>query len=114
MKNSFGRYRKANPVFIPGIIDSVITKLNCESTFYFYNLKKKWPDIVGSTNARNMEPVILKNGVLTVKVTSPGWMTELRFSKKKILEKINKHETIGTISVKDIRFSLIDHKRSSM
>ena len=114
MKNSFGRYRKANPVQIPGIINSVIKKLNCGITFYFNSLKKNWPEIVGSTNARNMEPVFLKNDVLTVIVTSPVWLTQFRFSKKEIIDKINGHDTSGTISVKDIKFSSIDYKRSSM
>ena len=113
-KNNFSRYRKANPVLIPVIIDSVIKKLNCESTFYFNNLKKNWTDIVGSTSARNTDPVLLKNDVLTVAVASPVWLTELRLSKKEILDKINNHETSGTVSVKDIKFSLIDYKRSSM
>ncbi len=114
MKNTFARYRKANPVVIPGIIDSVIKKLNFESLFFLNNLKKNWSDIVGPTNARNMEPVFLKNDVLTVIVTSPVWLTQFRFSKKEIIDKINDHDTSGTISVKDIKFSSIDYKRSSM
>ena len=114
MKKSFGRLRKANPVFITGIIENVINKLNLESKFFFEKLKKNWPEIVGATNARNTKPVFFKNNILTVTVASPGWLTELRFSKNKILDKINSHDVSGTLKVKDIKFSLNDYNRSSI
>jgi hypothetical protein len=100
------RFRKANPVPLSGIMVSVVGELRCEEDFFIDQLKKDWKDIVGETNARNIHPLSLQNGVLTASVSSPGWMTELQFAKKRLLDKINDYETIQNITVQDIRFIL--------
>ncbi|MFC1607362.1 DciA family protein [Candidatus Latescibacterota bacterium] len=100
------RLRKANPVSISGILVSILGDINNESDFFIGQLKKEWKLVVGETNARNMKPVSLDKGILTAAVSSPGWLTELQFARKKLLEKINGFESIHRIHVKDIRFIL--------
>ena len=106
MKNNDLRYRKANPVAISGIMASVVKKLNGEDNFFFENLKSKWEYIVGSTNAVNMEPASFRDGILTVVVSSPVWLTELRFRKKEIISKVNNFRFVHKVTVRDIKFKL--------
>ena len=84
----------------------VVSELKCENDFHFERLKKDWKNIIGVTNARNMRPLSLNNSILTAVVSSPVWLTEFQFSKKKLLEKINHYKTGSTITIHDIRFIL--------
>ena len=100
------RFRKANPVSISGILASIIGDISKDSDFFIDQLKKDWKEVVGETNARHIKPISLEKGVLTAAVSSPGWLTELQFARKKLLEKINSYESINKTHIKDIRFIL--------
>ena len=106
MKRWSVRLRKANPVSMSGLMTTVVRKLKCEKDFYVVRLKKDWKHIVGETNARNIQPLSIDNNILTASVSSPVWLTEFQFSKKKLLEKINKHETDSGETIQDIWFVL--------
>ncbi len=106
MKRRGVRVSKANPVSISGIMTTVVRGLKCEKDFYIVRLKKDWKHIVGETNARNIQPLSIENDILTASVSSPGWLTEFQFLKKKLLEKINQHETNSGEKIHDIRFIL--------
>ena len=100
------RVRKANPVEMSGLMSAIVSELSCEKEFYFERLKKNWKHILGETNARNIQPLSLDNAILTASVSSPGWLTEFQFAKKKLLEKINQYEKCDGITICDIRFVL--------
>ena len=89
-----------------GLIMSVVSELKCENDFYFERLRKDWKQILGVTNARNIQPLSLDNNILTASVSSPVWLTEFQFTKKKLLDKINHHETGANVTIHDIRFVL--------
>lgn len=89
-----------------GLMMSVIRELKCEKDFYFERLSKDWKHILGDTNARNIKPLSIDNNILTASVSSPGWLTEFQFTKKKLLDKINQYETGANVTIHDIRFVL--------
>jgi predicted nucleic acid-binding Zn ribbon protein len=63
-----------------------------------------WDEAAGDHIARNTRPASLKHQILTVHVSSPAWIQELRFSKKSIMEKINAAAGIHLVS--DIKFTI--------
>ncbi|MBN1291874.1 MAG: DUF721 domain-containing protein [Candidatus Latescibacteria bacterium] len=100
------RVKKANPVNVSNILVSVLKDLQFESEINFEQLKKKWNEIVGAIWAKNTEPLKLDNGILTVAVSSPMWLTQAHFSKNKFMENINNSESLNIESVRDIIFIL--------
>lgn len=62
-----------------------------------------WSRIGDDINA-NSEPVLLKNNVLTVKVTSSPWIQQLQFMKSEINDYLN--DSLGRPVIRDIKFRL--------
>ena len=106
MKQSLGRFRKANPVDISDVLGSVVKELHCETDLYFEQLKKQWENIVGSANAKNTRPVSLVKGVLTIAVSSPVWLTQSLFYKSSFIKKVNDYNPVSDCIIYDIKFVL--------
>ena len=100
------RFRKANPVSLPELLHSIVDELESGKEFYFERLQSDWKHLVGETLARNLRPLSIENNILTAVVSSPGWLTEFQFQKKKLLEKINSYGKKNKINIYDIRFVL--------
>lgn len=87
------------------ILPKVIAKLGLSQKVKEIEIVKDWADIVGKAVANHCKPVTLDRGCLTVNVDSSPWLNELeRYSKKKILEKVQ--ERLGVKSVRRIRFRI--------
>ena len=65
---------------------------------------KEWEGAVGTTIAKNAQPLWIKNGKLRVKVSDPIWLQELGFVEETIKEKLNKR--LGRQAVERIEFRL--------
>ena len=63
-----------------------------------------WAQIAGEKMAAHCQPVRITRGILYVEVDDPMWLTQLRYMKIDIQNKIE--ETLQKDSVKDIRFYL--------
>lgn len=59
-----------------------------------------WDDTVGPQIAKRARPSAIRNGVLTVVVSSAPWLQQLNFMKAEILASLNR--AIGEEMVKDI------------
>jgi len=70
------------------IIGDLYRQLGLEGEYFLGYLKEKWPFIVGETIAANSEPQSIKDGELLVKVNSPVWSEELKFSTLTLLERL--------------------------
>ncbi len=101
-----GRARKANPVPIDRVLVPLSDSLGLSSDILLEKLKKNWPVIVGATNARNTRPSSFRNGMLTISVSSPVWMTQARFYTPVILKKINDFDNRGGVEVREVQFVL--------
>ena len=53
----------------------------------------RWEEIVGELIAANTQPVRLEGDTLTVEVSEPAWVPQLRFFEATILERLA--ETVG-------------------
>lgn len=60
-----------------------------------------WERIVGPQVASRCEPVMLKEGVLKVRASSPAWAAELRFLGPQIARRVN--EELGRDVVREVK-----------
>ncbi|MGI6680308.1 MAG: DUF721 domain-containing protein [Bdellovibrionota bacterium] len=80
-------------------------KRGLSQKFAEYQFVSNWKDIVGEGIANNATPMLLKNRVLYIKVSSASWMQELSFQKLNILQKLNNYFASNN-KVKDLKFVL--------
>ena len=104
------RSRKANAVPFDRILVSLADSFGFSSDIRLEKLKRNWQEIVGLVNSRNTKPNELKNGILTVLVSSPAWITQARFFTPQFLKKINAYDSGDGFEVREIRF-VIDRSR---
>ena len=107
MRRHSTRIRKANPVRLSHVINTVVNNLCIGQEIGFEKLRKNWQEIMGTANAKNTHPVSLKDGILTITVSSPAWITQTRFYKSSFIEKINGYLSHDEVSIKDIHFTLL-------
>jgi len=100
------RVRKANPVSLDRALFPVIEYIGLGPNILIETIRRDWKSIVGETNARNTHPLSLEDGILTLAVSSPVWMTQARFYKATFLKKINQFNTMNESDIRDIRFTL--------
>ncbi|MEO5345673.1 MAG: DUF721 domain-containing protein [Magnetococcus sp. YQC-9] len=65
-------------------------------------LMQLWRRLVGVQMARHTEPVRLQNGILTIRVDSSAWLTELNFLAPTLLKAFQEQLPEGTL--KEFRF----------
>jgi len=65
-----------------------------------------WKGIVGEKMAEHSRPARITNGILYVEVDDPLWLTQLRYMKIDIQEKIE--QSLKKKMLKDVRFFLSD------
>ncbi|MBP6940152.1 MAG: DUF721 domain-containing protein [Syntrophorhabdaceae bacterium] len=63
-----------------------------------------WSDIVGEKTAQHTRPARIKGHILYIEVDDPMWLTQLKYMKDDILEKIDMKIKQGAF--KDLRFFL--------
>ncbi|MCC6749623.1 MAG: DUF721 domain-containing protein [Deltaproteobacteria bacterium] len=66
-----------------------------------HELLARWPELVGERVASRTEPGSVRDGQLTVTVSSSAWLNELSFLKTELATRIN--ATLGRTLVKGIR-----------
>jgi predicted nucleic acid-binding Zn ribbon protein len=84
------------------IVPDVMKRLGLHQRLVESQLFSRWPDIVGEFNARVCQPAALRHGRLTVSVSHPAYIQELRPHKPLFLQKIQ--QCLGTNAVRDIIF----------
>jgi predicted nucleic acid-binding Zn ribbon protein len=104
--NTGGRSHKANAVALDRILVPLADSMGFSSDIRLEKLKRNWQAIVGLVNARNTRPNDLKNGILTVLVSSPAWITQARFLTPQFLKNINAYDSGDSVEVREIRFVL--------
>ena len=83
-------------------IKKTLTETGIEKYIEKGNAMLLWSSIVGKKIDKETETKNIKNGVLTVKASTPAWRNELMFQKKDIIQKINKN--LKKTIIRDIRF----------
>lgn len=74
-------------------LDRVLKNLGSAPAKDDRSLRATWPDLVGDGVAAHAEPGALRDGVLTVLVDAPGWVSELQWLEAELVERLA--ETLG-------------------
>jgi len=106
MRRDDVRYRKANPIGIDRIVRALVGDMGIGPDILLRKLMARWKEIVGATNARNTRPASLEDGILSVAVSSPIWITQARFHKPHFMKNIRESEPEAGRDIHDIRFFL--------
>jgi predicted nucleic acid-binding Zn ribbon protein len=100
------RTKKANPVPIGRVLVPLSDSLGLSSDIQLGQLRKNWPSIVGAPNARNTKPLSLRNGILTISVSSPAWMAQARYYTSTFIGNINGFDPREGAEIREVRFVL--------
>ena len=87
-------------------LDSLLKRLIKESGFdeliQQHNAIEVWSDAVGRVISEKTEPILVENGVISIKVKNSSWRQELQLQKDYIIKKVNRQ--LNKKTIKDIRF----------
>ena len=89
------------PPSLRDLLRGVGARIGIEDTRATGAVWARWPEIVGESIAANAEPTSLRNGVLRIRATSPGWATELTYLADDISRRAN--EIAGRDVVREVR-----------
>lgn len=85
-------------------IENVLLDCNFTGDIEAYKVFNRWGDIVGEKTAHHTKPVRVNKGILYVEVDDPLWLSQLRYMKIDIIDKIDR--TIKKGILKDLKFFL--------
>lgn len=88
------------PRSLSGIVQESLTTLGLAERLREAEIWRIWSEVVGAALACRAQPLRMKNGTLTVAVSSAPWMQELRFMTGMMKEKLN--NSLGSEVVKEI------------
>jgi predicted nucleic acid-binding Zn ribbon protein len=86
------------------VVQRVLREYNFTEDIDAYRVFSVWKDIVGEKMADHTKPVRINERVLYVEVDDPLWLTQLKYMKVDILNKIDMRIKKGVL--KDVRFYL--------
>jgi len=86
------------------VVQRVLREYNFTEDIDAYRVFSLWKDIVGEKMADHTKPVRINERVLYVEVDDPLWLTQLKYMKVDILNKIDMRIKKGVL--KDVRFYL--------
>ncbi len=91
-------------------LESVLREYNIKGGVDAHKIFYLWDDIVGEKTARHTRPTRIGNNyTLFIEVDDPLWLTQLRYMKVDIMEKIEKKVKKGIL--KDLKFYLRYNRR---
>jgi predicted nucleic acid-binding Zn ribbon protein len=91
-------------ISIKKALENVLKEYNIKGDVEAHKIFYLWNDIVGEKTARHTKPARIGNSTLFVEVDDPLWLTQLRYMKIDILDKIESKVKKGVL--KDLKFYL--------
>ncbi len=85
-------------------LESVLLDCNLNSDIDAYKVFHRWQEIVGEKTASHTKPARVNKGILYVEVDDPLWLSQLRYMKIDIIDKIDR--TIRKGILRDLKFYL--------
>jgi predicted nucleic acid-binding Zn ribbon protein len=86
------------------VLESVLKERKLTSDIDAYKVFPIWDEIAGATMAGHCRPSRLRDDVLYIEVDDPVWLSQLRYMKQDILQKIDTRIKPGVF--KDLKFFL--------
>lgn len=85
---------------IGNVLNDILDKFRLRDTYHRSHIPDYWNEIVGSMVSAVSKTGKLENGILTVRVSSPVWRTELILRREELCSKLN--EKIGVDMIREI------------
>ena len=79
------------------ILESVLKEHKLTSNIDAYSIFSVWDEIAGPTVANHSRPVRLHGDTVYVEVDDPIWLSQLRYMKQDILQKIDRRIKPGVL-----------------
>ncbi len=89
---------------VRGVVEKILKKYRLNGDLDAYRVFEVWDDLVGDRIANHTRPIKIDGYFLLVEVDDPLWLTQLKYMKTDILDKIG--VTIKKGVLKDLRFTL--------
>jgi predicted nucleic acid-binding Zn ribbon protein len=83
-------------VSLKQVLESVLKEHKLTSDIDAYKIFSVWGEIAGPTVANHCRPARLSGDTLYVEVDDPIWLSQLRYMKQEILQKIDRRIKPGT------------------
>lgn len=91
---------------IGSFLKSYFEKKGWSSYLQEYRIWTHWDHLVGPQLSKRCQPLLLRNRILTVSVSSSSWLTQLQFIKSNLIAKIRQSLQIP---LHDIYFQIIQN-----
>ena len=79
----------ADPIPITASLDSMMKSLRGTDRIQIGGVFGRWEEAVGEDLARQVRPVRLDQGVLTLEARDPAWATQVKFLTGDIIERLS-------------------------
>ncbi len=86
------------------VLPGVVKKMGLAAPFWMESLRRDWPSIVGPDVAKRSRPGHLDNKTLTIFVSHPTWLMELKRMERQVLERVR--AACGGETVRAVRLAL--------
>lgn len=80
-----------DPSRISDSLDNLVKRMGGSSSLALATLFDSWAEMVGPALAAVSAPISMKGDTLTIGVTDPAWVTQVRFLEKEILAAVSQH-----------------------
>ena len=89
---------------VRGVVEKVLKKYRLTGDLDAYKVFRLWPELVGERISTHARPVRIDKFTLFIEVDDPLWLTQLKYMKTDVLERIDTSIKAGVL--KDVKFYL--------
>jgi len=89
---------------VRGVVERVLKKYRLTGDLDAYKVFHMWPELVGDRISSHARPVRIDGFTLFVEVDDPLWLTQLKYMKTDVLDRIDASIKAGAL--KDVKFYL--------
>lgn len=96
------RQAEPRPEAVGNLLESVLANLGVGDRLDSCRALLAWEEVAGASLCAHARPLRLHRGRLELAVSSGVWRTQLSFSKRQLVERLNQH--LGKVLVRDLVF----------
>ena len=91
-----------DPQLVGAVLDAVVSQQGWKRRIGLSTVLRRWPDLVGESNAEHSKPVHYEDGLLIVDCDSTAWAQAMRYTASKLVARLNK--ALGEQTVLRVQF----------
>lgn len=91
-----------DPQKVSDVLDMVVAQQGWKRRIGLSTVLRRWPDLVGESNAEHSRPVHYEKGLLIVDCDSTAWAAAMRYTASKLVAQLNK--ALGEKTVLRVQF----------